>query len=222
MATGTLAEQWSQWIEALEARGFTVRELLRPGATEVDVTMLEQVTGLQLPCEIRAIYQTCNGQRLYPNLRRVREGLEAPWPPNGAGPFAFYEFLSTQDAAVAWRSWSNLDEQQGPGGMADMAEFVEVSEPAKVKQAYWLPGWLPFATDGGGNSLAFDLDPEPQGCIGQVIIIGPDEDHRRVLAPSISAFIGRLHTEYAAGRFEVAQQGDGALTYDLPFLRGAS
>jgi len=58
-----------------------------------------------------------------------------------------------------------------------------------VKPIYTSADWIPFATDGGGNSLAVDLAPEPGGSAGQVIVIGSDEDARRVIAPSVVALL---------------------------------
>jgi cell wall assembly regulator SMI1 len=54
-----------------------------------------------------------------------------------------------------------------------------------VKPLYTCADWIPFATDGGGNSLAADLAPAPGGTAGQVIVIGSEEDLRWVLAPSV-------------------------------------
>ncbi len=36
------------------------------------------------------------------------------------------------------------------------------------------PGWLPIGLDGGGNALAIDLAPGPNGRLGQLINYGPD------------------------------------------------
>lgn len=68
---------------------------------------------------------------------------------------------------------------------------MTTKQPALVKQEYWLPGWLP-ATGGCVNSLTFDFTPEANGTSGQSIVIGSDEDQRRVLAPGISVYLAKL------------------------------
>ncbi len=50
---------------------------------------------------------------------------------------------------------------------------------------------MPFSLDGGGNSYAIDLSPAPGGEYGQVILIGSDEDERRVLASSLAELLAR-------------------------------
>lgn len=217
MVTSDLAVRWTAWIDLLERHGFAIRAVLQPGASDADLDALERATALRLTDEIRAFYRLNNGQRTRPTRGAVRDGLEAPWPPRAAGLFGFYEFLGTQEAAGAWQRWMSVADQQGPAGMREMAEFVTVAEPEKVKCAYWTPGWLPFARDGGGNALAFDLDPEPGGTVGQVVLIGPDEDHRHVFAPSTSELLACLIAEWQDGRFEIDDEGDDRY-YDLPFL----
>ena len=217
-----IAALWTRWIDLLEAHGFAVRAVLAPGASEAELAALEVATGLELTAEIRALYRLNKGQRERPSLGLIREGRADPWPPNAAPPFGFYEFLGTHAAATAWQGWQDIAVDQGPDGMADFAAHATVSEPDKVKQQYWMPGWLPFSRDGGGNSFAFGFDPEPGGTVGQIIIIGSDEDHRQVFAPSIGAFLARLIDEWQQGRFEIEAQDDDARYYDLPFLRGVT
>jgi cell wall assembly regulator SMI1 len=221
MATD-LAARWTSWIDLLESHGFLIRPVLQPGATDDEIAQLEVGTGLRLTDEIKALYRLNNGQRLRPTLGQVREGREAPWPAGAVPLFGFYEFLSTREAARSWQGWKDIDDDQGRDGMIEMAEPVSVPEPAKVKKEYWIPGWLPFSLDGGGNSFAFDFDPEPGGTVGQVIMIGSDEDTRHVLAPSIEALLGRLIEEWRQGRFEIESQDEGERYYDLPLLRGVT
>jgi cell wall assembly regulator SMI1 len=58
------------------------------------------------------------------------------------------------------------------------------------------------------------MTPNPGGGIGQVIVIGPDEDVRRVLAPSVRALL-RL----CAGRLRapglVPEANEGVVLYAL-------
>ena len=77
-----------------------------------------------------------------------------------------------------------------------------------VKKHYSHALWLPLATDGGGNSLAFDLDPASGGTRGQIIIIGADEDERRVLAPGIGAFLAGLAPLLDVGRLTIGPPED--------------
>jgi cell wall assembly regulator SMI1 len=98
--------------------------------------------------------------------------------------------------------------------MADHAEFVIVHEPNKVAKEYWHPGWWPLARDGGGNLLAVDTAPLAAGQVGQIIVMGSDEDVRRVFAPGIVAYLDAL----SASALEMHQHNDQPY-WDVPALR---
>ncbi|WP_342662506.1 SMI1/KNR4 family protein [Deinococcus apachensis] len=72
--------------------------------------------------------------------------------------------------------------------------------PGAVRPVTFSPAWFPFASDGGGNGLAVDLNPGPAGTLGQVITFGPDELTRLVLAPSLPAFLDWVADQIEAGR----------------------
>ncbi|HEY0932410.1 MAG TPA: cyclase family protein [Trebonia sp.] len=51
-------------------------------------------------------------------------------------------------------------------GQVDWVGLADARGGDPVKPLYTSDGWIPFATDGGGNSLAADLAPEPGGSVG--------------------------------------------------------
>ncbi|MGW3467702.1 SMI1/KNR4 family protein [Saccharopolyspora sp. NPDC000995] len=64
-----------------------------------------------------------------------------------------------------------------------------------VRRAQHLPGWIPFAHDTGGECLAVDMDPGPNGHLGQVIRIGlHDHDGPVYVADSVTNLL-RRHVE---------------------------
>lgn len=64
-----------------------------------------------------------------------------------------------------------------------------------VRRAQHLPGWIPFAHDTGGDFLAVDMDPGPNGHPGQVIGIGLHDDEAPVyVADSVTSLL-RRHVE---------------------------
>jgi len=67
-----------------------------------------------------------------------------------------------------------------------------VPEPEKVAKEYWTAGWWPLALDGGGNMLAVDTVPLAGGHVGQIIVMGSDEDTRKVFAPGIVEYLNAL------------------------------
>lgn len=208
-----LARNWSQWLDALEGLGFAARASVNPPATDDALAALEAATGLVLTPEVRAFYRLANGQR---SLFRARSLIDGKVP---IELFTYYEFHDTVAAARAWQGWKHIADHSGPDGMADFSRHVTTKQPTLVKREYWLPGWLPFATDGGGNSLTFDFAPEANGTSGQIIVIGSDEDQRRVLAPGISVYLAKLvSAARTPGALELHER-DGDRHYDIPSLR---
>ena len=70
---------------------------------------------------------------------------------------------------------------------------------------YASPGWIPFASDSGGNCLGIDLDPGPTGTRGQVINFGRDEDEKFVLAPSMNEFLEWFADQLESGNFLIRE-----------------
>ncbi|WP_254512951.1 SMI1/KNR4 family protein [Anatilimnocola floriformis] len=66
----------------------------------------------------------------------------------------------------------------------------------------WRQRWLPIAVDAGGNLLAVDLDPGPQGSRGQVIAWNGSPPPR-VVAPSYAAWLNAIAEELSARRFDI-------------------
>jgi cell wall assembly regulator SMI1 len=199
-----VAEAWENWLKVLESHGFNPRAMTRPGASEEDIEFLRHRTGIELPEEVAALYRLTNGQH---------ESWRSEVP-GATNLFPCYRFLSIAEAVDAWEGWKELDDLEGPRGMADHAEHVEESAPDKVATEYWIPGWLPFALDGGGNSLTVDITPREAGTVGQIIIIGSDEDERRVFASGMVAYLRAL-AEYP---LEISEY-DGLPTWDAIDLR---
>jgi cell wall assembly regulator SMI1 len=194
---------WHAWLDFLETQGIASRALLQDPAIDNDFSAIEAVIGLRLPEALKALYRFSNGQ-----LRSWRDGISfwhdgarfqgrLPTALFGAG----YEFLALADALQEWRFWKEVAEQSGPEGMAGHAEFVTTTAKNVVKCEYWIDGWLPFAKDAGGNALAIDLDPDVNGTQGQVIVMGPDEDVRYVLAPGVAELIEDFLSAGRDGRF---------------------
>jgi hypothetical protein len=87
--------------------------------------------------------------------------------------------------------------------MVDHAQHVTVRPGHPVRRESRVPGWWPPAGDGGGNQLVVDTDPPDGGTVGQIVVAGPDEDERRVLAPGIAEYLR------AAADLEAGEVGDG-------------
>ncbi|MGG7568092.1 SMI1/KNR4 family protein [Rhodovulum sp. DZ06] len=81
-----------------------------------------------------------------------------------------------------------------------------------IRDKYMHLKWLPLVHDGGGNYIGVDLDPGPNGTVGQVIVFGPGEDDHFVIAPdwdgALDHFLGRIESDSGPIR-------EGAHLHDL-------
>ena len=113
-----------------------------PGATQDELAALEATLGRPLPPELAALLHSVNGD-LY---------------------IGEYNLLSTQGIADWWarhKCW--LDD----GTYAHLEAFDDERDIIKV--AWWHPGLIPVLEDSGCNQLCLDLDPGPNGVVGQMV-----------------------------------------------------
>ncbi|TNH02471.1 hypothetical protein FHQ26_04945 [Testudinibacter sp. TR-2022] len=61
-----------------------------------------------------------------------------------------------------------------------------------IQKKYFHYKWLPIFSDGGGNYLGIDLDPDTKGKKGQVINFGRDEEDMFVLAQSLDDLFDKI------------------------------
>lgn len=187
------------WLAYLTTLGIDARATLNPPATEAQIAAAEARIGYRLPDDLRALYRIGNGQQ-DPDAYVARH-------PGAIVAFLFgNDFISLERALSEYQTWQEIYDEMGP-----QADTVTVRAGDPVHRYYWHPGWFPFASDWGGNSYAVDLSPAPGGTYGQVIVIGRDEDERRVIASSITAFLA----DAAVRRPPITQRDGPWIDFDM-------
>lgn len=92
--------------------------------------------------------------------------------------------------------------------------------PNAVQKAYAHPAWIPLARDWGGNYLAADLAPGPNGTWGQIIIFGRDYDCKYVVARSWGALLAMVADDFASPHVHLDEdRGEGQQLKLLIFKR---
>lgn len=208
---------WTDLLSAARQFGYAVDELVRPPASAQQVAAAEEAIGRRLPRDLATLYQLSDGQEDWINLVRGPDGTASRPRGRWVGSFfgAGWTFSALARLRTEYQGWSDLRAQYTPGELADdFDSVIEVRGDDPVKPLYTCADWIPFTTDGGGNSLAADLAPEPGGNVGQVIVIGPDEDRRRVLAASVRALL-RLCASRLRAPGAAPDAGDGVALYPL-------
>jgi cell wall assembly regulator SMI1 len=163
---------------------------LSPGCSEAELAELERLVGTDLPDDFMDLYRWRDGQKTR----------------HYSGIFYGLPFISLAEVRQEWLGWKPLFGDSS----FDSPSFKSAPSGA-IKEMYASPGWIPFAIDGGGNSLGIDLDPGPAGTRGQVINFGRDEFEKFVLAPSLDAFFVWLAGQLEKGNFSITEVPDAPL-----------
>jgi cell wall assembly regulator SMI1 len=157
-----------------------------PPATDVELDAFEKLIGLELPHSYRQLYRWHDGEN------------DDRW-----GHIYGLPLLPLKEAAAQWKAWSDVlayfegDRYDIPGG-----SWPE----GAVDPAYINRRWIPLTHDGSGNHIGLDLDPWPNGRVGQVIIFGRDEDVKVVIAESLGKFLEWIATLLESGNFRLEVQ----------------
>lgn len=191
---------YEDWIRALTRGGFAVETFLDLPASDAEVAAFEAAVGFAIPADLKALYRRANGQKASFKISDPKPGtIVTPF-------FGSYDFVSLEQALNAYRVWLDIYQSAGDNFASDFNQS-SAREGDPVFCEYWRPGWTPFSLDGGGNSYAVDLSPPPGGTYGQVIVIGSDEDERRVLAKSVTELLAN-----AAAQIDVSLATKGEST----------
>ncbi|MEJ2865171.1 SMI1/KNR4 family protein [Actinomycetospora flava] len=196
-------ELWWRWVDRLDGRGWHARAMLRPPAEEDVIAAAGEVVG-GFPDELAALYRLADGQI---------PSREVTGPATNL--FPGHEFLSLAHARRAWQGWADIRGEYRPEDFDDM---ITVRGDDPVHRVYTRAPWWPLAEDGGGNHLMVDLVPPAGGTVGQVLVAGPDEDERRVLAPTVGAYLQAL-LDAELDDPEPGALGEGFAWWDAPHLR---
>lgn len=187
------------WLAYLSTLGVDMRVQLNPPATDAAIAAAEREIGFAFPEELRALYSFADGQQEPEDVRGATAAL-----------FGRHHFVTLRDALTQYRSWKSIYDEAG-ADFRSTYNWTTARAGDPVHPDYWRPGWFPFATDGGGNAYAVDLSPAPGGTYGQVILIGRDEDERRVLAPSLSQFL----TQAAQRRPPISDRDGNVISVEM-------
>lgn len=157
---------WQRIIDkgAAHTAGYEQALNLLPGASDEELSALEDKLGTKLPVEMKEFYKVHNGQN---------------WT---AGSDGFVRNLTLTPASAILDNWTFLQEEFDP-------EHMEMDIGAGIKPLLWNPKWIPIAENGAGDYLCLDTDPAEDGVYGQVLYAWHDWGNRSVEANNLYDFI---------------------------------
>lgn len=175
---------WKQIESILKAQAPGIEKSLNKGATKQAIQKLETMCGVSLPDDFKASYLIHDGQKSERFPVADRPG-QYSLIQEGTFTDEFYDFMPITYIMDEWESWKKL---------VDEGEFSgdESTPDAGIQSVWWHPAWIPFATNGGGDSLCLDLAPAKKGTKGQVISMNHETAKRQLIAPSFTQFLIKL------------------------------
>ncbi len=183
-AAPSVAQSWKRIEAWLDAHNPKLRAGLHPPASDADLSSLESIIGRKLPQDFKEAWRMHNGNAdmatsLLPPLDEPGDIYGNSESPGG------YYLLPVEEMIQQWQGWKELTN----GG-----EFAgQSSGPDKgIQDAWWHPGWISFASNGGGDSFCLDLAPTADGTAGQIITMNHETPERELLAPSFAQWLASL------------------------------
>jgi cell wall assembly regulator SMI1 len=152
------------------------------GVSEEEIAHAETALGVSFPDDFKASYRIHNG------------GCPLPaWP----------EGLTSLNRIVG--VWQMFKEHRDQDYIDDFPN--QLAGP--VQPSHWLPKWIPFAWGGyGGEYVCLDLDPGPEGQIGQVVLRTHESEPAKLLAPSFEVWLASIAKDLKSGKYIVV---DGSI-----------
>jgi cell wall assembly regulator SMI1 len=181
-----VADSWrriARWIKD-QAPGW---KPLKKGASEEQIKRVEKKLRFELPTDFRDSYRIHNGS-----------GSEQIFPcPDDIS----YYWMSISEMGQDWQMMKELLE----GG-----EFVgrQAQSERGIRADWWHVGWLPFASNGGGDYFCIDHAPAAGGKQGQIITMNHESGEHKLLAPSLREWLYRFANDLEDGIFTY-EEGEG-------------
>jgi cell wall assembly regulator SMI1 len=153
-----------------------------PPCTINDLDFLKTITNNQL-ADLYEFYALHDGQSSYDLA------FSSPWRLLSVRHIKSNLKVMNEDLTAQWEedgiSPSDEAEAQGP-----------------VKPVLWNRKWIPIASNGGGDLLCIDLDPDTGGRLGQIIIWWHETVLREVLYSSFSGMMSDYLHDLQVDMFE--------------------
>ncbi|MCR9197653.1 MAG: SMI1/KNR4 family protein [Planctomycetaceae bacterium] len=170
-----------------------------PPVRAEEIAAAETELGLQFPDDLKQFYAAANGQDflaqstdpLFPAIRFRGE------PKTHAND----DDIMSRTSPTWFNSVSELISitnclRQEFDDLAECVDDFEILGPARYHDRV-----LGFTTTENSDSLVIDLDPEPGGNVGQVVMVRTQPFEIAVIASDLSTFLTMIRDGYRDGRF---------------------
>lgn len=195
MLEKSMQEIWVQIESWMRANAPKALDVLQPGASNAQITELEDFLSIQFPEDIKSSYRIHNGQSTY-----------------DYGLIDGRELLSLERIKDEWQVWKELLDS-GTFQAEDGQDQGSEAAPG-ICNMWWSSKWIPLTYDGSGNHDCLDLNPAEGGTMGQIITMWHDAAERGIVAPSFRVWLKQYAEGLESGQFIFSEEYNGIVKAD--------
>ncbi len=184
---------WGRLAAWLQLNAPTDFPLLQGPVSAAELDAAAAHFGIDLPHDFRQLYQLMNGTDPHGESAGI-------FPSADEGDDIAFGPLALEQGIRVWDSQRQL---------VDSGDFADLTpRSAKgVADDWWNLGWIPLASNGGGDFYCIDMAATAEGTVGQIITHSHESGEHKILAPSLAAYLNELADGVAAGRFQYTDFG---------------
>ncbi len=175
-----MKDAWDRIETWLESNAPDMLRVLRPGAALDAIRTTEATLSVTFPDDMVASYRIHDGQAA------LSYALMGEW-----------ELLSLEDVITEWDTMRDLH--------LDEAPHDEGTPTDPVRPMWWNTRWVPVAYNGGGDLQCVDLDPAPNGTVGQMTTFWHMDAEREQLAPTFRDWLAAYADDLEQGKYTVRE-----------------
>lgn len=181
--TSRVAESWGRIVKWLQTNSTSNSVVPFPLTTQSHIDAFQTCTEIRLPQQLLDLYSVLHIM-----------GASSAFPSNDDCDQMAFTPMPLSEVHSEWTSQKEL---------VDIGQFDDcnpMSDPG-VANVWWAPGWIPFASNGGGDFLCIDNSPTDSGVVGQIISHSHETGKHGLLSTSLESFLDELATAVEAGSF---------------------
>ena len=148
------------------------------GASEEELQAFEELFGIRLPSDFKALYSYKNGSKYFSILPCVIDQRELP-----------FSLMSLQKMESCKKYFQNRDALLTDFPDYFSSQDLENMRDSRIKPYLFNKKWIPFAQYCDSCYLMLDFDPDREGQEGQIICYIHDPDEIIYVAESLTELI---------------------------------
>jgi cell wall assembly regulator SMI1 len=198
-----------RFADFIQSKGFSLEEMgFNEGASITEIAEIEQVTGQEIPSDLKELLSVINGQR----TERFHFLLDQ------------VVLFSCEEIIAEWQTNQEFNDENPEYNLPEW--YDEYQDNDRIRGSLYAQTRIPFAMQEGHGFIAIDNDPAPNGTKGQVIYLINESDFV-VLATSMKAFFKQYNDAIAANILTFEKQTTGyaneyTLLYNKQCINGYS